>query len=465
MQLPWTKKKPTMQVITAQDMQADSYLGSVLNTVKHLARRMSGGAFGVSPDGKRDYNELFGYGVELSYSDYKGMYERGGYAVTVVELFPKACWRDDVTIEVNESQVLDDEIKLLKRAGMFSALEKADIANRIGSFSVLFIGVPDGLSPDLPVGSASSSNFKGLYFSIYEEDGIEVVLWDQDPASPRYGLPELYTLQVIPESNNKLQVNLTAMTVHHSRVVHLAEGSISSPLVGKSCLKAPWNALTDKNKVRGSSAEAYYRNARQKLALETDAGVPMSTDPAVRAALKENVEGFQNGLEDTLRLSGMKANMLQPAMSSPRDSFDISTEEVAGATRIPVRFLTTKTGGNVTGSEDKAALNAVVKDRQEQECSTWLMAALEIIDESGMISLPDNIDIVWPVQISLSDKEASESSKNKAEAFKAVADGLSTIGGDEVAAESVFKAVGLDGIDIDEIILSDDDKLDKDAAI
>jgi hypothetical protein len=61
----------------------------------------------------------------------------------------------------------------------------------------------------------------------------------------------------------------------------------------------------------------------------------------------------------------------------------------------------------------------------------------------------------------LSEKEAAEAMKNKADAFKAATDGLSTIGGDEVVAESVFKAIGLD-IDIDEIDLSDNDNdLDK----
>ena len=67
----------------------------------------------------------------------------------------------------------------------------------------------------------------------------------------------------------------------------------------------------------------------------------------------------------------------------------------------------------------------------------------------------------WPVQSSLSEKEASESTANKAKAFKDTVDGLSTIGGDDVVVKSVFKAVGLDGIDVDEINLTDDEKINK----
>lgn len=459
---PFSKGDKNVIVYNKEMQQADSYLGTILNTVKNLSRRLSGGAFGISPDGKRNYNEIFGYGVNLTYADYKNMYERGGYAATIVNLFPKLCWRDTPEIQLNDKNILVDELKLLKRVGFFSALERADIANRIGNYSVLFIGIPDGLNPDLPIGAAKKGNIKGLYFNVYEEDGIEVVKYNTDPASPRFNLPEIYQLQVTINDDETLQKNVSSMLVHHSRVVHMAEGSLSSRLEGISSLKQPWNALTDKEKVRGSSAEAYYRNARQKLALETNEGAKASNDPLVKAALKENVEQFQNGFEDTLRLNNMKANMLQPSMVSPRDSFDISTEDAAGTSRIPVRFLTTKAGGTVTGSEDKAALNGVIMDRQDQECSLWLFNGLEAMAESGLLDLPDECEIVWPVQSSLSEKESSESSKNKAEAFKSVADGLSTIGGDEVVAKSVFKAVGLEDIDVQEVDLSGDEKLDKD---
>ena len=181
------------------------------------------------------------------------------------------------------------------------------------------------------------------------------------------------------------------------------------------------------------------------------------TDASAKASLKENVEQFQNGYEDVLRLHGMKANMLQPAMVSPRDPFDVCVEEVAGTTGIPIRILTTKAGGTVTGSEDKATWNALVNDRQDQECTLWLLDSLEIMNEAGILDLPDDADVVWPVQTSLSEKEASETSKNKADAFKAATEGLATIGGDEVVAESVFKEIGLDGIEIDDIDLGLDD--------
>lgn len=465
MQFFWNKKKDNTLVITNEMQQADSYLGTILNTVKNLSRRLSsgGGMFGVSPNGKRNYNELFGYGNFLVYEDFYGMYKRGGIAAVVVGKVAKSCWRDMPEIKVNDEPILEEQLLKLKNKKFFKALERADILNRIGNFSIMLLGLPDGEKLDLPVGSAKKDSFDSMYFNVYGYNGIEIVKSDTDPASPRFGLPVIYQLQVINIDNaQRKESMITTLLVHYSRVVHMAEGALDSSIEGMSSLEQPWNALTDKEKTRGSSAEAYYRNSRQKLALETNEGSKVSSDPEVKKALKENVEQFQNGFEDTLRLNNMKANMLQPAMASPRDPFDICVEEISGTSGIPIRILTGKGGGNLVGSEDKATWNALVKDRQDQECTVYLLDALAVMAEAGIIDLPEGAEVVWPVQSSLSEKEASESSKNKGEAFKAVADGLSTIGGDDVVAKSVFKSVGLEDIDIDEINLTDDVKLNKD---
>lgn len=463
MQFPWTKKKDNTLVITNEMQQADSYLGTILNTVKNLSRRLtSGNMFGISPNGKRNYNEIFGYGDFLVYEDYYGMYKRGGIAGVVVGKVAKSCWRDMPEIKVGDTVILEEQLLKLKNKKFFKALERADILNRIGNFSIMLIGLPDGVDLHLPVGSAKKDSFDSMYFNVYGYNGIEITQTDSDPASPRFGLPVLYQLQVINIDNaQRKETPITSLVVHYSRVIHMAEGALDSSIEGMSSLEQPWNALTDKEKTRGSSAEAYYRNARQKLALEIADGSKPMTDPVAKAALKENVEQFQNGHEDVLRLHNMKANMLQPSMASPRDTFDICVEEISGTSGIPVRILTGKGGGTLTGSEDKATWNALVQDRQDQECTVYLLDALAVMAEAGIIDLPEGVKVVWPVQSSLSEKEASESSKNKGEAFKAVADGLSTIGGDEVVAASVFKAVGLEDIDIDDINLTDDVKLDK----
>jgi len=453
------KKKTNVIEYTAQNQLADNYLQQVINAASSIFRR-GGGNNGVSPDGKRDYNLLFGYLDNPLYSDYKYMFERGGIGYTVVAKLPKSCWRELPEAKLNDKAILEDELLMLKKAGFFNAMERADIANRIGSYSVLFVGVPDGLEPSLPVGAAKSGNFAGLYFNVYEEDGINVAAWDDDPASPRYNKPEIYELQTTSNISGSLMGKVSAIRVHHSRVIHMAEGAISNSLEGCSSLKAPWNALTDKSKVTGSNAEANFKNSRQKVVLMARENAKF--DPTDVAALKENGENFQNNQEDFLRTKNMDVMAIQPSIASPRDSYDVNTEEVAGTTGIPIRILTTKAGGTVTGSEDKATWNALVNDRQDHDCTPWLLDGLSIMDEAGILDLPDETRIKWPVQSALGAKEESEVIKNKADAFKSATEGLSTLGGDEVLAESVFKAIDMDNIEVDKIDLSEnDDNLDK----
>ncbi len=454
----YNKKKKNVIEYTAENQRADNYLSQILNAARTIYGRGTS-MFGVSPNGKRDYNEIFGYGQSLSIEDFRGMYYRGGYAKTIVNLFPKFCWRDPAVIRVNDKEILVDEMTMLKRVGFFNAIERADIANRIGRFSVLFIGIPDGLDPSLPVGAAKKDDFKGMYFNVYEEDGIEVIEWDKDPASPRFNLPIMYTLRVTVNTDSKLLSDTTTRRVHYSRIVHMAEGAISNSLVGTSSLEGCWNALIDKEKVRGGAGEAYYINSNQKIVIAARAGTVFGKDAGAMDKFKENVDNFQNKKESVLRVSNADVTAINASMASPRAAFDVATEDTAGESRIPIRYLTTKVGGTVTGSEDKASLNGVVKDRQQQECTVWLLNSLGIMSEAGILDLPDDAEIVWPVQQALNEKEASEVTKNKADAFKSVTEGLSTIGGDELTAESVLKEIGMSDIEVKTVDFSGKDEL------
>jgi len=342
-------------------------------------------------------------------------------------------------------------MEILKKKGFFQAMERADRLNRIGSFSVLVIGVPDGEDLDQPLGSAKAGDFDSMYFHPYNYDGTTIVEWDTDPASPRFGLPEKYQVQ-ITRNNNTSQtkdVNTTAYVVHWSRVVHMAEGALDSSIEGESSLEACWNALIDKDKVRGSSSESYYRNSRQKLALETVNGAQLDKSEAAVEALKQQVEDFQNGFGDTLRLSNMQANMLQPGLASPRDPFDVCVEEIAGTTGIPIRILTTKAGGNVVGHEDKASWNSLVHDRQDHECSVYLSRALTIMSEAGLLDFPEDAEIEWEPVSALTETDEAEIMDKKSSAFQKTIAALSTLKGTELDAKEIMEQIGFKDIEFD----------------
>jgi uncharacterized protein len=435
----------------------DTAIGKFINSFQSTLRRMSDTlGFGISPDGKRNYNTIFGYGETLEYSDYYGMYRRSALGHAIVSRVAHACWNEQPIIKQGEdNEILEDEINQLDKIGFFRAMERADVLNRIGNFSVLLIGVPDGMDLDKPLGTAN--DLSGLYFNPYNYDGIEVLEWDNNPESKRWGKPEKYQLQTTSFGEKNKDVKRNTVVVHWSRVVHMAEGALDSSVEGASALEPVWNKLIDLMKITGGAGEAYFRNARLQRSLETTGDAAIDSSSAAMSALKENVDNFDNAWDSTLRLQNMTAKNMQVQMISPRDSFDSVVEEISGNTSIPIRILTGKGGGQLAGSEDRASWNGFIADRRESECNTYLMQALEIMASAGLIELPEDAVIEWPAQASLNEKEQSEVNKTKAETLNIITDVMAKPVGDEMDKDAVKQAVGLEDIEIDEAALEDID--------
>lgn len=442
--------KPKVVKITKED----NAMTRMVNSIQHTLRRMGSSLnFGISPDGKRNYNTIFGYGEDLSYADYYGMFRRSAIANAVVSKIAKACWNEIPKITVDDNEILEEELAVLNKMGFFRALERADILNRIGNFSVLLIGMPDGLELKQPLGKASGLD--RLYFNPYNYDGIEILTWDNDPISERFGLPVTYQLQTTSFGEKKKDIQTSSVIVHYSRIIHLAEGVLDSSIEGSSALEPAWNKLIDLVKVSGGAGEAFFRNARQQLVLEADKDAQLEQGSVELAALKNNIEAHTNGWDPALRLQNMTAKNLQIQMISPRDSFDVIIEEISGQTGIPIRILTGKGGGTLTGSEDRASWNGVIFDRRSTECNNYLFQGLEILQEAGLLELPDNAEIEWPPQAALNEKEQSEVNERKANTFDTIITAMGKPVGDESDIKTVLKTVGLNEIEIDDSALDD----------
>lgn len=409
--------------------------------VNSITRRLSAaGIYGHSPDGNRDYNTTFGYPEEFTYELAYEMYRRGGIAHTVVTILPKACWRDVPALKDADEEI----IPWLKKKNAFAYLERADILNRIGRFSVLLVGVPDGLPLDHPLGSATDR--EGVYFMPYSYAGTEIIEWDEEATSPRLGLPRMYQLRTVNLGDKEKVTSFKSVKVHWSRIVHLAEGALDSDVEGMSALEPPCNALLDRDKVRGSSSEATHRNSRRVFALEAEGNARIDMSKEGKAAFQEEISDFNDGHQDFMRLQGVKAKVMQPGLESPRDAYDIAVEDVAGTTGIAVRLLTGRGVGTLAGAEDRASFNSLTSSRQNSWGTLWFTGMLQIFENCGLIKLPQSLEIVWPPPRALNETEASEVTERKSKAFERVTAGLSSIAGDTLDAQTVFEEVGLKGI-------------------
>lgn len=219
---------------------------------------------------KRDLYLALGYPRELSISDYRSMYERGDIAERIIEAYPRGAWSGGADIQededVNIITPFEEAVsKLIKRLSLWSKFYKADVLAGLGHYSVMIIGNgEDNLSSELS--KLSSPNPDAiLYISCYPEDSAIIDELESNKSSSRFGLPLYYKVDFgIDTIGSTTRPRRTrnpnpSVKVHWSRIIHIAEGTLTDEIYGKPRLRAVYNCLLDLIKVRGGGSEAAWQ--------------------------------------------------------------------------------------------------------------------------------------------------------------------------------------------------------------
>ena len=416
-------------------------LGAVLGNVATLSRRFLTSTHGVSHDDGRDVYTTYGYDRNLTFTNFFETYQRQDIATRIVNSVARSCWRDGAKYMVGEEQVLEDEMRTLVKVGLFKMIERADILNRIGRYSVLFVGVPDGNPIDTPVGKAPKDRLDRVFFAPFAYDGVVINKWETDKTSRRFGQPVEYNLQIVNRGEKRRTILTESRKVHWTRIIHLSEGALDGGLEGIPSLEPVMNRLIDLNKAIGGSAEAYFRNARGKYSLETESGFSGSLTDAEKADLDTEVQAFTNSWKDAMRLSGVNAKVLTTQHADPVGTVRVALQAISGSTGIPIRILTGEGAGQLAGNEDKESYNQLISDRQNLLCGGWLNGVLEILENAGMLDVPDKAIINWPVATALNERDVAEIRMKEGEAFSNVMTGLSTPAGAHLEVDDTLQKV------------------------
>ena len=435
----------------------------ITNQVSTLRREVTN-LFGISHNGKRNLNEIYGYpeGGSIDFQALYQMAKRDGIANRLTYGTARTCWREGFrVVDDEENEFLADEIKKLNKKGLLDKIERADILNRIGSFSVLFVGVPDGLDPREPIGRVSGDGLKSIYFKPFAYDGIEINKIDQDNTSPRFGLPELYSVQKQSRGDTNKDINVSSMVVHWTRIIHMSEGALDSDVEGIGYLEPIYNRLLDINKTTGGASEAYFRNAKGKIAYEVSPEYAGNADEEQRKAMDEGAKKYTNEFQDHTFAAGATVKTLVTPHYTPKDTVMTALWAVAGYSGYPIRILTGEGSGQLAGSEDQLALNAIISDRQNLVCSGWVVRLFEILAMAGMMKWDDNWSIDFPKQSTTTEMQQAELDNKKADTLLKVTQSKSQIGGDEIDVESALELLGLSDIKTDAISDTDDEEFEE----
>lgn len=384
-----------------------------------LASRM-----GKQFNGKRDLYEALGYNRDPGFDDFYLRYDRQDIAGRIVDMPAAATWRnapevkedDDKSNETTFEEMWGD---LADRLRVTHYMERADRLAGIGRYSVLLIGVRGSGQLNTPLEKGMVRKPEDIiYLSVFSEKSAPIEKWVTDPGDPRFGKPELYKIDFAGEFKRS-GFNVGEQLVHHSRVIHVAEGLLEDEVYGRSRLRRVHNLFDDLAKTVGGSAEMFWRGAERGLHanLKEDARID---DPE---KLSEEIDEYVHGLRRFIRTQGMDINVLQGEIADPRGNFEVLISLVAGSTGIPKRVLLGAERGELASSQDETNWNSYVHERQVHFAEPQMLRPfIDKLIELGALPEPkEPYYVEWPNLFELDEKEKADVALKKAQAIQAYA--------------------------------------------
>ena len=359
---------------------------------------------GYSHNRKRNLYEQFGYDRLILPEQLFAMYSRNDIANRIIRAFPSATWRQVPVIrdeagdsaepgKAAYSPFVEAVENFFEDRKLWQHLERADRLASIGRFGVLFMGFRDGTDPRNPL---PSGKHPLLFVSPYAERNTTVHKWVTDINNPRYGLPELYTLQTGGDINGGPAAPRTSITVHHSRVVHIAEFLDEDDTYGMPRLLPVFNRLLDLEKVVGGSAETFWLTANRGLALWADKEAQLQPEDV--DAMGKQAEELQHNLRRYIVGSGFQAQVLGSESPDPEPNATILLDLISGAVGIPKRILIGSERGELSSTQDENNWAARIDERRKSFAGpVMLRRFVQVLLATGNLPAPKGKWwIEWP---------------------------------------------------------------------
>lgn len=390
-----------------------------------IGRAQLQSAMGMSYNGRRDLYSALGYpkSDEIKYQDYVAKYLREGIAGAVINRPAKATWRGPVSVtektEMEKSPFENSYQELENRLQLKSKFLRADKLSGIGTYSVLMLGlsdvnqVEDFRQPVIP-----SNNLNLLYVKPFGQENAVIHLFDNNPSSERFGLPEIYQITITNPATRASSV----LYVHHSRVLHITRELLENEVEGVPTLKRIYNRLMDLEKLVGGSAEMFWRGARPGMQSKVDQDY--SLGPEERQKLEEQLDEYDHDLRRFFVAKGVNIESLQQQVADPSNHFDIQLQVISSETGIPKRILSGSERGEMASTQDRTAWLEMIQDRRGEFAEPAIIR--KFVDKLIMYKVmpkPNGGDYVvdWKDLFAPSEKEQAEVGGIRADALKAYA--------------------------------------------
>lgn len=348
----------------------------------------------TSHKGARDYNDVLGYPDSVTVAECFKMYRYGGIAKRVITSYPQGCWCVRPTVGEVEGPFNQVWQRLINRFSLVDVFKKAHILSRIGQYSVIFLGLSD-VGGDVSTIDPITPSAKLLFVKPYSQLNAEIVRYDEDQSSPRFGKPSRYKLSVSDMSTSEVK----SFEADHSRIIHISSGSLESDTISDPEYLAGWNYLMDLNfKVIGGSAEMFWLNARGGLAAKTDPSVSGATEDTDIKNIESALTAYIHGLRRMLFNEGVDVSPLSYPVHDPKNVFDVLMSVISAVYEIPKRILLGSEQAQLASSQDASNWADRVEEMIQFFCIPKIIKPF--IDKMSAINeLPsadiDSLDVVF----------------------------------------------------------------------
>ncbi len=376
--------------------------------------------------GKRDLYDVLGYQPNPDINNYYAKYLRQDIAHRIISAYPDAVWTRQPSVQEDENRQNQTDFEkaftdFAKQKRLFNYLNRLDKLACIGQYSVLLIGLRDGVDLRQPAGQVNGID-DILYLIPYSESNAEIQEYEEDVQNERYGLPKFYTLRSGGYTNGKGNAAPSkSLHVHHSRVLHVSEDLLENEVFGTPRLQSVINRLDDLEKVVGGSAEIFWINGRGGLNLNADKDTVFENPEK----LEEHAENYIHQLTRILKTKGIDVRTLELGIHDPDKHVSVILDLIAGATGIPKRILVGSERGELASTQDEGNWMSRVEERRDTFCEPMMLRPfIDRMMEHGALPTVKEYEIIWPKLVAASEDSKATVALKKSQAINTYVNGL-----------------------------------------
>jgi hypothetical protein len=255
-----------------------------------------------------------------------------------------------------------------------------------------YFGVQFGPSETLAEKPAKGPR-KLLFVRAFDETLVQIVRYEWNIRSPRFGLPVMYriTLNDPREQHTGIGLPLATVFVHWSRVIHLArvaENAGASEIFAAPIMRPVLNNLLGLHKLYAGSPEMFWKGAFPGMKATTPAELGGDVDVDVNS-VRDTLENYFNGLQRYLLGTGLDFEMLSPTVSDPTPHLECQLKAVAIKLSMPMRVFMGSERGELASSQDDADWNGrVAAHQQGYETPRVIVPFIDRLIQAGVLREP-----------------------------------------------------------------------------